>query len=162
MSTSRTGGCQCGAVRYRFMDRPGSAHVCHCRMCQKATGGFYAPWVGAVPDDFVVTRGEVNWFQSSDEGRRGFCARCGTQLAFAHTGGAWLAVSIGSLDDPEACPPLDQRGVESRLSFVSHIGGLPDRPATETEEPEVAALIRASNRQHPDHDTKDWLFEERI
>lgn len=153
---SLTGGCQCGAVRYRFVPEAGSAHVCHCRMCQKAVGGFYAPWVGAGSESFAITRGTISWFASSDEAKRGFCAACGTPLCFAHVDDKWLSVTIGSLDDPEACPPVDQHGVESRLSFANGIGGLPDRPPTEVKEPETAAVIRASNRQHPDHDTQVW------
>jgi hypothetical protein len=154
-----SGGCQCGAVRYRFTDISGTAHVCHCRMCQKAVGGFYAAWIEAVRDSFEVTRGELSYFQSSDEGQRGFCAACGTPLVFAHTGGEWLAVTIGSLDRPNLFPPVDQHGVEGRHGFVNGIGALPDRPATEAKEPETAARIRASNHQHPDHDTEIWPLE---
>jgi hypothetical protein len=36
---SWTGGCQCGAVRYRLLAPPNHASICHCRMCQKASGG---------------------------------------------------------------------------------------------------------------------------
>ena len=36
-----TGGCQCGAVRYRLDAPPNDANICHCRMCQKATGSPY-------------------------------------------------------------------------------------------------------------------------
>ena len=160
MSETLTGGCQCGAVRFRFVAEPGSAHVCHCRMCQKATGGFYAAWVGAHIESFEVTRGEMAWFQSSDEGKRGFCAACGTPLAFAHLGGDWLTLTIGALDTPEAAPPVDQHGVEGRLSFTNGIGALPDQPTTEAKHSETAAFIRRSNRQHPDHDTDVWPLEE--
>ncbi len=47
MSISRiyTGGCQCGAVRYRVEGTLGDPHLCHCRMCQKASGNFYLPLV---------------------------------------------------------------------------------------------------------------------
>ena len=40
-----TGGCQCGAVRFRVEGTLGDASICHCRMCQKASGNFYQPLV---------------------------------------------------------------------------------------------------------------------
>ena len=40
-----SGGCQCGAVRFRVEGALGDASVCHCRMCQKANGSFYMPLV---------------------------------------------------------------------------------------------------------------------
>jgi hypothetical protein len=36
------GGCQCGAVRYEIQGALEDKHVCHCRMCQRATGGLFA------------------------------------------------------------------------------------------------------------------------
>ena len=35
-----SGGCQCGAVRFHVA-RLGRPSICHCRMCQKAFGGFF-------------------------------------------------------------------------------------------------------------------------
>lgn len=156
MSESWSGGCQCGAIRYRFTRRPAGAHVCHCRMCQKAFGGFYAPLVGARSEYFEVTRGAIATFSSSDLVERGFCRDCGTPLTFAYKSGSGISVSIGSLDHPEDFPPLDQHGVESRLPFVNGIGHLPDLPATEDEDPATAEAIRQSNHQHPDRDTAEW------
>ena len=156
MTESFSGGCQCGAVRYRFTQKPGGAHVCHCRMCQKAFGGFYAPLVGAKRAFFEVTRGEIALFHSSDLVERGFCRDCGTPLTFAYVGGKGISVSIGSLDHPEQFPPVDQHGIESRLPFANGIGHLPDRPTTEQEDAVNAEKIRLSNHQHPDHDTAAW------
>ena len=42
-----TGGCQCGAIRYAFYAPLENAHVCHCRMCQRATGGVFAALAGS-------------------------------------------------------------------------------------------------------------------
>jgi len=156
MSEPVSGGCQCGAVRYRFTERPGGAHICHCRMCQKAFGAFFAPLVGGPSATFQITRGTLAVFNSSDLTERGFCAQCGTPLTFRYLDGQGISVSIGSLDDPSAFPPVDQHGVESRLPWANGLGHLPDRPTTETEDADNAAAIKASNRQHPDHDTATW------
>ncbi len=48
-----TGGCQCGAIRYALHDAPTGASICHCRMCQKAFGNYFAPLAG-VPLGFVT------------------------------------------------------------------------------------------------------------
>ena len=48
-----TGGCQCGRVRYRARIAGDAAYLCHCRMCQRATGGFAATFV-AVDADAVT------------------------------------------------------------------------------------------------------------
>ncbi len=77
MSTSYTGGCQCGAVRYRF-NALGRASICHCRMCQKAMGNYFAPLVEV--EGFKWTRGERSLFASSNLSNRGFCPTCGTPL----------------------------------------------------------------------------------
>jgi hypothetical protein len=43
-----TGGCQCGALRYRAEDANSTnPHLCHCRMCQKAAGNYFMPLAGA-------------------------------------------------------------------------------------------------------------------
>jgi hypothetical protein len=156
MSAPLTGGCQCGAVRYRFTREPTGAHVCHCRMCQKAFGNFYAPFVGGPKSTFDVTRGEIATFRSSAMTDRGFCARCGTPLTIADVDSDSVSVSIGSLDHPELFPPLDQHGVESRLPYANGIGHLPDKPPTEAADPEKSRRIAATNHQHPDHDTETW------
>ena len=67
-----TGGCQCGAVRYALYAEPTGASICHCRMCQKAFGGFFGPLVTA--NELTWTLGAPAHFASSNKVRRGFCA----------------------------------------------------------------------------------------
>ncbi len=157
MADPVSGGCQCGAVRYRFTAPPDNISLCHCRMCQKATGGAYGAFAGGPRDTFELTRGALSIFRSSDTVERGFCGKCGTPLTFMRVGGKGVSVTIGSLDHPKALArPQEQTGVESRLAFVLHLGEVPDLPPIDEVAPDLARRIVASNHQHPDHDTSVW------
>lgn len=145
---SFSGGCQCGAVRFRVDGELGEASICHCRMCQKATGGLFGPYVGAPA--VVWTRGERKRFQSSNKVWRGFCEACGTPLTFEY-GESSVALAIGALDDPAAARPTEQLGSPSKLPWVD---GLAELPTHEPTEPRAAAhLASIVSLQHPDHDT---------
>ena len=56
----KTGGCQCGAVRYALYAQPAALNLCHCRMCQKAVGGPFAAFVPNQAADFAWTQGTLN------------------------------------------------------------------------------------------------------
>ena len=63
-----TGGCFCGAVRYRARGYPDQAYYCHCSICQKTSG---APAELAVPleaGSLEYTRGEPKFFSTSPPG----------------------------------------------------------------------------------------------
>ncbi len=81
-----TGGCQCGAVRYRLSAEPTGVNICHCRMCQKASGGPMMAFGGVRLSEFFVSSGAIATFSSSDIAERGFCARCGTPLTYRDVG----------------------------------------------------------------------------
>jgi len=114
-----TGGCQCGAIRYAFYAALENAHVCHCRMCQRATGGLFAALAGTAPGNFAWTRGEPGFYASSNLATRGFCAKCGTPLSFKYRlTTARMYVTIGSLDHADDIQLVKQYGIESRLPWV--------------------------------------------
>jgi hypothetical protein len=71
-----TGGCQCGAVRYRVEAKPTGTSVCHCRMCQKAAGAPFMTFADVPKEAFVVTRGALATFRSSEIAERGFVIAC--------------------------------------------------------------------------------------
>jgi len=123
------GGCQCGAVRYAFFAPLENAHVCHCRMCQRATGGVFASLAGGSPDNFAWTRGKPAFFASSNLAQRAFCDQCGTPLSFRYNlPTARMYVTIGSLDRPEEVTLVKQYGIESRLPWVKFCDGVPEEP----------------------------------
>jgi hypothetical protein len=150
MTQRFTGGCQCGAVRFRA-EGLGRASVCHCRMCQKAFGAFYGPLVAGV--GVIRTRGEPKRFASSNLVRRGFCGDCGTPLTYEYDGG--LELAIGAFDDPTAAAPVIQVNPGDKLPFVDGIPGLPMRaPGTEPRQEDFKH--RVVSQQHPDRDTEAW------
>ncbi|HJU30047.1 MAG TPA: GFA family protein [Hyphomicrobiaceae bacterium] len=144
-----TGGCQCGAVRYALYAEPTNPHVCHCRMCQKAFGNYFAPFAGVPLGDFAWIKNPPGIFRSSEAAERGFCRDCGTPLTYHFVGKDRISVSLGSLDDPARVPPAKQFGVESRLPFLATLTTLPGVRTEEYVAP--ADLARLASRQHPDH-----------
>ena len=84
---SFSGGCQCGAVRFRA-SHLGRPSICHCRMCQKAVAGPFAALVEIPHGDFAWTRGLPSTFRSSSLAERDFCAACGTPLSYRKLNGS--------------------------------------------------------------------------
>lgn len=156
IQTSIAGGCQCGAVRYHVSAVTDTSHICHCRMCQKAVGNFFAALVGVPKDALSWTRGEPATFMSSEHVARGFCARCGTPLFYDYLLGDDLALTTGSLDDPSRFPPKDQFGMEAVMPWFDGIAEVRKAGATEQTMAEFVTGIKASNNQHPDTDTDNW------
>ncbi|WP_026988789.1 GFA family protein [Fodinicurvata fenggangensis] len=145
-----TGGCQCGKVRYRIsagLERP---HICHCRMCQKASGTPFMAFAEVASSDFAWTREEPSWFRSSEAVERGFCSACGTPLHFRYVGSDKLDITLASLDEPNLVQPEEEVGCEGRLSWIDLIGQLPRSTTEATTPPEV--LKTYASRQHPDHE----------
>src|SRR5690242_17091632 len=82
----RSGSCFCGAVRYRLTRPPMIVHCCHCRDCQKQTGGAFA--INAVIERGCValedgSREPISTTVTTDSGRFHDiyrCAECLTSL----------------------------------------------------------------------------------
>ncbi|MEI6573259.1 MAG: GFA family protein [Alphaproteobacteria bacterium] len=144
-----TGGCQCGAIRYRFHGKTINPSICHCRMCQKAFGSYFAPLGGVKRDNLEWTRGALSLFKSSTVAERGFCAACGTPLTFAYIESDEINIALGSLDHPEREIPVNAYGSESEMPWFDWLAGLPAH-ATDPSLDKVGSL---KNFQHPDHDT---------
>jgi hypothetical protein len=56
-ATEWTGGCQCGAVRYRLLTPPEHVCICHYRMCQKASGQPFMAFASVRYEDLRWTTG---------------------------------------------------------------------------------------------------------
>jgi hypothetical protein len=152
-----SGGCQCGAVRFRIEGALGQPSICHCRMCQKAFGNFFAPLVSVADTDLTWSRGELKRFQSSNHVNRGFCGKCGTPLTYEGPDG--IALAIGAFDEPEDIAPAVQWGLEGKLPYVDNLRDLPG--FTSEDDPDSAEFLKTMiSRQHPDFDTDEWPEKE--
>jgi hypothetical protein len=101
----RTGGCQCGAVRYESAGAAVALHVCHCRECRKQSASAFGLSLEVPRAGLRVTQGTpVFWSRPTDSGGRlrcAFCPDCGSRLWHEAEGaGATLSLKAGSLDEP--------------------------------------------------------------
>ncbi|MBC8120715.1 MAG: GFA family protein [Gemmatimonadaceae bacterium] len=142
-----TGGCQCGAVRYEATMPPGKVSYCHCRMCQKAFGNLFALLAPFKRTQLHFTQPPAV-YRSSSVAERGFCSACGTPLTFAYLDSEWIAVSVGSFDDPAQFPPGVHYGVEGQVSWLHIVDELPR--LTTGEEDSEGRLKHLLIHQHPD------------
>jgi hypothetical protein len=90
MSAPFTGECACGAIRYEVTARPIAMFNCHCRDCQRTTGGAFTPVVYVPAKAFKITKGSPKYYSTPSEmvghNKRGFCPDCGSRLFGGETG----------------------------------------------------------------------------
>jgi hypothetical protein len=95
----RSGGCLCGAVRYEVRGALRPIVMCHCTQCRRMTGHVMAATAARRADFHLLSDGDLEWYVSSAEARRGFCARCGSTLFWEGAGRDYLSIAAGTLDD---------------------------------------------------------------
>jgi len=119
------GGCLCGQVRWRASAPPLNLRVCHCRLCQSATGGpFFARAMFA--SDSFSREGETTAWPTSPRIDRHACARCGTPMfATPKDPPPRIAVSITTCDDRHALRPDVHIWVSEKVAWLSIDDGLP-------------------------------------
>ena len=148
--TVLTGGCQCGAIRFAVAAAPAKISICHCRMCQKASGAPFVSLADIEKKDFAWTRGQPATFRSSSIAMRDFCAACGTPLSFRRIDGPRIEIMTGAFDRPDLIVPTQQFGTESRLGWVVGVANLPSQTTLQNYGPDK--LNGIVSHQHPDHD----------
>ena len=121
-----TGGCQCGAVRYRLNAEPRMLYACHCTDCQKQSSSAFGMSLIVDGDAIEITRGGERlktWDTRGDDGeikRCAFCSACGTRIYHASgTAGEPVSVKAGSLDDTAWLRPVAQIWLKSAQPWVA-------------------------------------------
>jgi hypothetical protein len=113
MTEIHTGSCLCGAVKFRVDGPLREIVFCHCGQCRKQTGLYYASTNAATKDLTVEGEDNITWYQSSDEGRRGFCKHCGSALFWKYRGREHISIHI----DPGGLAG-EADGTDARLPYL--------------------------------------------
>ena len=145
----REGGCACGHVRYRMQAAPMIVHACHCRWCQRETGSAFV--INALIEAVHVPllQGEVEVVDTPSASGRGQkiarCPRCRIALwsHYPRGGPAVCFVRVGTLDDPDACPPDVHIYTDSKQPWLS----LPDGARAYAEFYDVPSVWPISSLQ---------------
>jgi hypothetical protein len=105
MTTVRTGGCLCGAVRYESTGEPSFSLQCHCRDCQRSSGTAFVAAMRVPAAGFRITQGTPKrYVATSDVGNavaRWFCGDCGSPLYIQVASRPDIVgLRVGTLDEP--------------------------------------------------------------
>ena len=139
------GGCACGRVRFTAEVDEFSSYLCHCRMCQRASGNVSLAMVG-LPQDAVSWSRAPDWYESSAIAERPFCAACGTSLGFRYKDGtAKIDLTVAAFDDPSRFVPTSHFGVESIHREWIDTSGLPEMRSDDYQ-PLVARWDKADGK----------------
>ncbi len=142
-----TGGCACGRIRFEAMlpEQP-HAYLCHCRMCQRASGNVSLA-MKSMKRAKVRWEREPDYHQSSPIARRGFCAGCGTSLTFEFLDAESenMDLTVASFDDPSRFTPRHHFGAESMHRAWLNTEGLPEY-RTDEHQPLVDRWVAATGR----------------
>lgn len=124
MSSRRTGGCQCGEIRYEVIGPSRQLVVCHCTDCQRQSGSAFGMTLVVDESDLRLTRGEPGLFTSKSEAGRdkwgAFCTQCGTRIynkTVLRPGK--LSVKPGTLDDTGSLKPDIHIWTRSKQHWVT-------------------------------------------
>jgi hypothetical protein len=128
MSTRFTGGCACGAIRYRLASQPFDTGWCHCRLCQLSSGAPAMVFSTVPTADLLFEQGRdrLKVFASTGFGRRSFCGDCGSLLTMqVDFQPETIDFTVATLDDPGAVAPEFHIFHASRIPWFNPGDSLP-------------------------------------
>jgi len=130
MTDQLAGGCSCGAVRYRLASAPMYVHCCHCKDCQRQTGGAFAINAIIEADRVAILSGVPEPVaMPTDSGRPHDIYRCPEcRIAVWSDYGrrrVMLFVRVGTLDDPTALEPDVHIFTRSKVPWMRLPEGVP-------------------------------------
>ena len=119
-----TGGCSCGAIRYRIASFPLLLYACHCADCQTASGSAFALNMPVWAKDFHLAQGQPKpWRHLSPTEvplTSWFCGDCGARLYGERTGREHIVnLRAGTLDDTSWLTPVAHFFMRSAQNWMN-------------------------------------------
>ena len=121
------GGCHCGAIRYEVEGEALTHALCHCSDCRRHSGAPMVGWTMYPQAAVRITKGTPTVYESSQHGRRQFCASCGTGLLYSNAEmlPGLIDVQSATYDEPEAVPARAHIQVAERIGWMERAHELP-------------------------------------
>jgi GNAT superfamily N-acetyltransferase len=130
-----TGGCFCGAIRYRVSGSSRDVSHCHCSICRRTTGAPLVTWATFPAASFIFTAGTPAEFRATSRAVRQLCPTCGTALTFRETARPHsVDVTVGSMDSPDVIIPAAHIWTSSQLAWLHVADDLPRHPEEDPNE----------------------------
>jgi hypothetical protein len=121
-----SGGCACGAVRYRVADAFRYSANCHCSRCRASTGTAFKAFAGIEREHFELAEGEDALMRVGGEVDHDVrCGTCGSYLYSVVRDGAYVHVAMGSLIDAPSIRPTEHIYVGSKAPWFEITDDLP-------------------------------------
>ena len=123
MADELTGGCSCGAIRYRLRSAPMFVHCCHCKDCQRQTGSAFVLNALFEADRVEIVSGAPEGVTMPTESGRPHdiyrCPECRIAVWSTYGGRPQIRfVRVGTLDEPSALPPDVHIYTRSKLPWL--------------------------------------------
>jgi hypothetical protein len=134
-----TGGCVCGAIRYRATAAPVRGVICHCEQCRRHSGAPCLAFVHFPAARFAWSATPPKWYRSSPYAERGFCPQCGSTLAMREEVlSDRVQICVGTLDDATRIRIDDHVWTQSRIPWFEVRDDLPRFARSSTAVPSKA------------------------
>jgi hypothetical protein len=128
MSSSYTGACLCGEVRFEIEGTFERFYLCHCEFCRKDTGSAHAANLFSSTASLKWITGEHKVRQFNLPATRHskcFCSACGSALPLMQMGGRLLVVPAGSLNGEIHIRPTAHIFFSSKASWDDALDKVP-------------------------------------
>lgn len=119
-----TARCSCNHVVLEATGPAEYTEYCHCKYCQRSSGSAFIPWIVFKKQNVVILSGELSYFQSSQNNKRGYCKKCGSTMSFNSPEN--FDIALGVMDDPEKFKIEQHIWTKSSIKHIKIDDSLPN------------------------------------